>query len=133
MPAKAGIAQVAAGQAAGITIPSPGSTGMVMRSAMGAAGGRNFALSAIDMQTLFTGFRSFARGPLPIGGLHTSEQVLHTPSRRTALLPVRGAYDRACDALIPEPERHAPMPLEHHGPPFALIGAPPQPQIPPIT
>src|SRR3546814_9527894 len=52
MPAKAGIAQVAAGQAAGITIPSPGSTGMVMRSAMGAAGGRNFALSAIDMQTM---------------------------------------------------------------------------------
>src|SRR3546814_6354098 len=73
MPAKAGIAQVAAGQAAGITIPSPGSTGMVMRSAMGAAGGRNFALSAIDMRTMFTGFRSFARGQLPIGGLRSDE------------------------------------------------------------
>src|SRR3546814_13060099 len=61
MPAKAGIAQVAAGQAAGITIPSPGSTGLVMRSAMGAAGGRNFALSAIAMQTMFTGLRSDER------------------------------------------------------------------------
>lgn len=123
MPAKAGIAQVAAGQAAGITIPSPGSTGMVMRSAMGAAGGRNFALSAIDMQTMFTGFRSFARGQLPIGGLHTSEQVLQTPSRRTALLRVRGAYERACDALMREPERLAPMAIEQYGAHFAVIGA----------
>src|SRR3546814_20559367 len=72
---------------------------------------------------MFTGFRRFARGQLPIGGLHTSEQVLQTPSRRTALLRVRGAYERACDALMREPERLAPMAIEQYGAHFAVIGA----------
>ena len=123
MPAKAGIAQVAAGQAAGITIPSPGSTGMVMRSRMGSEGGSNIALSAIDMQAMFTGFRSFDEGQLPIGGLHTSEQVLQTPPRRSALLRVFDAYERACEALMREPERLAPMAIDQYGKHLAPIGA----------
>src|SRR3546814_14159501 len=81
MPAKAGIAQVAAGQEAGITIPSPGSTGMVLRSAMGAAGGRNFALSALAMPHVFTGFRRLPRGALPHGRITTPHPARQTPTR----------------------------------------------------
>jgi len=123
MPAKEGIAQVATGRASGITIPSPGSTGMVLRSGMDGGRVRSAALSAIDLQDIFTGFRSFRQGQLPLGGVHTSEHVLQTPSRRAALMRVLAAYERACDALMREPELHAPSVVKHYGIHFAAIGA----------
>lgn len=126
MPAKDGMARVAAGTASGIAIPSPGSTGLVMRSRMGGASG-GIALAALDVQDMFTGFPAFPAGQLPLGGLHTTERVLEEPARRAALVQVLSAYKRACDSLMREPERHAPTATELYTQHFMAISgtAPP--------
>lgn len=121
MPSTQGIARVAAGQAAGITLPSPGNTGVVMRSRMAqnpVAGaimrarsgeqGKSVPLtSGIDFQRIFSGFASFPEGQLPLGGLHVSERALAQAGKRAKLDRIARAYAQAVARLMSEPGQHA--------------------------
>jgi len=133
MPAWQGVARVAAGKASGITIPSPGSTGMIMRSRMGGrfgtvgASGDTSAspvrLGSIDFQRIFKGFSSFPGGQLPLGGLHASDRVMSSVSGGAGLDRVAQAYARAVDALMRHPERHASAIVEAYERHFRPLGA----------
>lgn len=121
MPSIQGIARVAAGQASGITLPSPGNTGVVMRSRMAqnpVAGaimrvrsgeqGKSVPLtSGIDFQRIFSGFASFPAGQLPLGGLHVSERALAQNAKRAKLDRIAQAYSQAVARLMSAPDRHA--------------------------
>jgi hypothetical protein len=133
MPAKQGIARVMAGQAFGITVPSPGSTGTIMRSRMGGMPGSAGAVGAspasparlgfIDFQQVFTGFSSFPERQLPLGGLHASQRVMSSASGRAGFDRVAQAYARAADAFMRDPERHAPAIVAGYARHFASLGA----------
>lgn len=120
MPAQQGIARVASGQASGITMPSPGNTGMVLRSQMAqkpiahalmrlrGKGNMNVPLaSAIDFQRIFSGFESFPDGQLPLGGLHVSERALASPAKRAKIDRIARGYADAVAAFMADPGRHA--------------------------
>lgn len=133
MPAKQGMARVMAGRASGITIPSPGSTGMILRSRMGgmpgsanatgAAPARPPRLGSIDFQRVFSGFPAFPHGQLPLGGLHASERVMNSASGRARLDHVAQAYARAADAFMRYPERHTPAIVAGYARHFGALGA----------
>lgn len=120
MPSSQGIARVAAGLASGITLPSPGNTGVVMRSRMaqnpvtGAimrlrSGEQRKSVpltSGIDFQNIFNGFASFPGGQLPIGGLHVSERALAQSEKRIKLDRVAQAYAKAVARLMSDPASH---------------------------
>ena len=120
MPAQQGIARVASGQASGITMPSPGNTGMVLRSQMAqkpiahalmrlrGKGDMNVPLtSAIDFQRIFSGFASFPDGQLPLGGLHVSERALASPAKRAKIDRIARGYANAVAAFMADPGGHA--------------------------
>ena len=120
MPVKQGADRVASGRAAGITIPSPGNTGMVMRSQMAqkpvahalmrlrGKGDMDVPLtSAIDFQRIFSGFASFPDGQLPLGGLHVSERALASPAKRAKIDRIARGYANAVAAFMADPGRHA--------------------------
>lgn len=121
MPSAQGIARVAAGLAAGITLPSPGNTGVVMRSHIAAdpiAGaimrarpgeqGKSVRLtSGIDFQRIFAGYASFPDGQLPLGGLLVSERALAQEDKRNKLDQLARAYEQAVELLMADPGRHA--------------------------
>lgn len=120
MPSTEGIARVAAGRAAGITLPSPGNTGVVLRSRMAqnpvagalmrARSGESQSIpltSGIDFQRIFSGFASFPEGQLPLGGLHVSERALAQKDKRAKLDRIARAYRQAVARLMSEPGRHA--------------------------
>ena len=140
MPVKQGIALVASGRAAGITIPSPGNTGMVMRSQMAqkplahaimrirGEGDMDVSLtSAIDFQRIFSGFASFPDGQLPLGGLHVSERALAVPAKRCKFGRIARGYADAVTAFMADPGRHADVIASAYGLHFGSIGggAPP--------
>lgn len=137
MPSAQGMAEVAAGRAMGITLPGPGNTGLVMRSRMAknpaaAAMMRNRPdrptqivplHSAIDFQRVFSGFRSFPEGQLPLGGLHVSEHIFDRADLRAKLAEVSRAWDLAATRLMSDPARHAPAVASAFGNYFAAVGA----------
>lgn len=137
MPVAQGIERVAAGQAAAITLPSPGNTGLVMRARMaqnpvtaammrvrlGRSGASVPLSSAIDFQRIFSGFRSFPEGQLPLGGLHVSERALGQQDKRTKLDRIAQAYARAADRLMSEPGRHAQAIASAFETRFAALGS----------
>ena len=122
MPVAQGVERVWAGEAAAITLPSPGSTGLVMRARMaqnpiagaimrarGAqSGGPGVRLSAaIDFQRVFSGFAAFPEGQLPLGGLHVCERALAQADKRAKLDEIARAYADAAARLMSQPSRHA--------------------------
>ena len=140
LPVKQGADLVAAGRAAGITIPSPGNTGMVMRSQMAqkpvahaimrlrGKGDMDVPLtSAIDFQRIFSGFASFPDGQLPLGGLHVSERALASPAKRAKIDRIARGYADAVTAFMADPGRHADMIASAYDLHFGAIGggAPP--------
>ena len=139
MPARQGMARVMAGEASGITVPSPGSTGMILRSQMGGglgsakAGGTSRASSSrlglIDFQRVFTGFPTFPAGQLPLGGLHASGRVMNSASGRARLERVAQAYLRAADLLMRDPGRHSLAMVADFQKYFAPLGAEAPPPI----
>lgn len=136
LPVAQGAMRVLAGQAAAITIPSPGSTGLVMRSRMGrpagmagqgaadkpTAGGPPM-LSAIDLQEVFSGFHSFPDKQLPLGGFHATERALANRDKRRTLDRVTRAYGEAAEKLMSQPDRYAPMVASAYPGFFGHIGA----------
>lgn len=145
MPVKQGADLVASGQAAGITIPSPGSTGMVMRSRLAqkpvahaimslrGKGDLDAPLtSAIDFQRIFSGFASFPEGQLPLGGLHVSERALSAPAKRAKIDRIARGYADAVAAFMAGPERHADVIASAYDRYFGPIGggAPPAMLLP---
>lgn len=146
LPLAEGSAQVARGDAAAITIPSPGSTGMVMRSSLaqrpamaamarlrGVEVGQSVPLAAhIDIQRIFGGFATFPDGQLPLGGLAVTERALADPAIREKVDEVGRAYGEAAALLTQNPSDHAEAVsalFQHHyaalgagGPPAMLLG-----------
>lgn len=137
MPLAAGSAAVASGEAAAITIPSPGSTGLVTRSlfarrpAMAAMArlrgvdvGASVPLAAhIDMQRIFSGFASFPDGQLPLGGMAVTERAFADSDTRQKLEAIKRAYDEASALLSQNPGAHAQTVsslFQHH---YASLGA----------
>ena len=139
MPVAEGSERVASGVAAAITLPSPGSTGLVMRSVMAnqpMAGAMarmrgievppSVPLAArIDFQEIFAGFSRFPASQLPIGGLHVTERALNDPMARQKLEIVARAYADASALLMREPNVHAAEPhresRRHPGLSYAAI------------
>lgn len=121
LPVSEGIERVASGVAAGITLPSPGSTGLVTRALMARrpvmaamARARGFdprpsvPLAAhIDFQQVFSGFASFPAGQLPLGGLHATERALADAAARAKVDAVAAAYAQAAELLVRDPGAHA--------------------------
>lgn len=136
LPASQGVERVASGQAAGITLPSPGNTGLVMRARiaqnpvggpmmrmLGRAGPSVPLASSIDFQRIFSGFKSFPAGQLPIGGLHVSERALDREDKRAKLDRIARAYRRAADRLAADPSRHAGAIVEAFEGHFTALGS----------
>jgi hypothetical protein len=131
MSAALGIERVAAGLAAGITLPSPASTGLEMRARMaqqlatGNGGGpsRPVLKSAIDFQRVFPGFASFPDAQLPLGGLHVAERALTQRNKRAMIDRVADAYARASTLLMTDPARHAGVTSALFKSQFASVGA----------
>jgi hypothetical protein len=121
LPLAEGSAAVARGEAAAITIPSPGSTGMVMRSVLarrpmlaamarmrGMEAGNSVPLAAnIDMQRLFGGFADFPEGQLPLGGFAVTERAIADADARARVERVATAYEEAARLLMSDPSAHA--------------------------
>nr|WP_295106031.1 hypothetical protein [uncultured Caulobacter sp.] len=137
VPVAQGAMRVLAGQAAAITIPSPGSTGLVLRSGMrppaspglGASadgkpiGAPSPRLIAIDLQAVFSGYRSFPAGQLPLGGFHATERMLADAQKRRTLDRITQAYGDAAEKLTAEPDRYAPIVATAYSRFFGHIGA----------
>lgn len=145
MPVAEGGAQVAAGTAAAITIPSPGSTGLVARAEMarrplmaamarlrGVDVGPSVPLAAhIDIQRVFSGFESFPDGQLPLGGFAVTGRATANAEVRAKIERVVSAYADAASQLMREPNAHADQvsslfaryyaPLGAGGPPGMLL------------
>lgn len=145
LPVAEGGAAVARGEAAAITIPSPGSTGMVMRAELarrpmmaamarlrGVEVHESVPLAAhIDIQRVFAGFATFPDGQLPLGGMAVTERALADTSLRAKLERVRSAYAEASILLTQAPGAHAEevaalfqhyyAPLGAGGPPAMLL------------
>lgn len=127
LPARQGIERIISGQAAGITLPSPSNTGLVMRSRM-LQNPASLALSSgIDFQRVFSGFSSFPQGQLPLGGLHFSERAGETGEKRAKLDRIAAAYADAAGRFMVEPDRHAETISSLFGDHFITVGgsAPP--------
>lgn len=137
MPLAAGSAAVASGEAAAITVPSPGSTGLVTRSLLarrpamaamarlrGVEVGESVPLAAhIDMQRIFAGFTSFPEAQLPLGGMAVTERALANIDTRQRLEAIKRAYDEASALFTQNPGAHAETVsalFQHH---YASIGA----------
>ena len=136
LPASQGVERVASGQVAGITLPSPGNTGLVMRSRMaqkpvggammrmlGRSGPSVPLASSIDFQQIFSGFGSFPAGQLPIGGLHVSERSLAREDKRAKMERIAQAYRRAAGRLAADPSRHAGQIVEAFEGHFKALGS----------
>lgn len=136
LPVVQGAVRLLSGQAAAITIPSPGSTGLLMRARGGAptggapttgggapeAGGPP-ALHAIDLQDVFSGFRSFPEKQLPLGGVHATERVLADGEKRRQLDRIVRAYGQAAEKLMTQPDRYAPVVASAYPKMFGHLGA----------
>ncbi len=144
-PVAEGGARVASGAAAAITLPSPGSTGLVMRSQIaqrpvaaamarmrGMDVGRSVPLVArIDFQETFSGFQTFPSGQLPLGGLCVTERALAAPDQRAKIDAVASAYAEAVTLFmrdlgsvadtVSDLFRHYYEPLGAGGPPGELL------------
>jgi hypothetical protein len=144
-PVAEGSARVTAGAAAAITLPSPGSTGLVMRSQIaqrpmaaamarmrGMEVGESVPLAArIDFQQIFSGFRTFPSGQLPLGGLCVTERALATADQRGKIDAIARAYGEAVTLFMRDPGsvagamsdlfRHYYEPLGAGGPPGELL------------
>jgi ABC-type nitrate/sulfonate/bicarbonate transport system substrate-binding protein len=144
-PAAEGSARVASGTAAAITLPSPGSTGLVMRSRIaqrpiaaamarmrGIAVGDSVPLAArIDFQEVFPGFPTFPSRQLPLGGLCVTERALAAPDHRAKIEAIARAYGEAARLFMRDPGTvagavsdlfsHYYEPLGTGGPPGELL------------
>ncbi|KAF0186661.1 MAG: hypothetical protein FD160_315 [Caulobacteraceae bacterium] len=137
MPVSEGGAQVAAGTAAAITIPSPGSTGLVARAEMarrplmaamarmrGVEVGPSVPLAAhIDMQRIFTGFDTFPDGQLPLGGFAVTQRAYANAEIRAKFERVVNAYKDAAALLMREPDAHADQVSSLFAHYYAALGA----------
>lgn len=145
MPVVEGIERVAGGDAAAITLPSPGSTGLVMRARMarrpmmaamararGVTPGPSVPLAAhIDFQRVFSGFSSFPADQLPLGGLAVTERAMTHGPTRSKIDRIAAAYGEAAALLMRDPGAHAEQasalfshyyaPLGAGGPPAMLL------------
>lgn len=116
-PMADGVARVATGAAAAITLPSPGSTGLVLRSQIaqrplasaiarlrGADVGQSVPLHAVlDYQESFPGFATFPAQQLPLGGLCVTERALADPNQRAAIGLIERAYSEASSSIMSDP------------------------------
>lgn len=145
MPVAEGVERVARGDGAAITLPSPGSTGLVMRALMarrpmmaamarsrGMTPGPSVPLAAhIDLQRLFSGFSSFPADQLPLGGLAVTERAMAHGPTRAKIDRIASAYGDAAALLMRDPGAHAEQasalfshyytPLGAGGPPAMLL------------
>jgi hypothetical protein len=142
MPVAKGAAEMASGRAAAITIPSPGSTGLVMRAELaqqpmmaamarmrGINVGQSVPLAAhIDFQNLFPGIVGFPEGQLPLGGLAATDRALSNGTQRLIIDQVAAAYAEAAKILMQSPAdvsgQIAAMFASHYGP-LGISGPPP--------
>lgn len=131
LPIATGMQRMLAGEAAGIIVPSPGSTGLLVRSGMQPKAGPKSALVGIDIQAIFSGFGAFPPGQLPLGGFHVSDRAMTVPGKRRHLDRVIEAYGDAASKLMTDPERHAPMLAEAYARHMGQLGAgaPPAPLL----
>lgn len=79
----------------GISLVEPAATGLIMQSLMPSTNPTVAVQRAVDMQTLFTGYRAWPASQLPHGGLGVLRGVLDDPSRQAVLRTVFTAYDAA--------------------------------------
>lgn len=123
LPIKAGMQRMMSGQAAAITVPSPGSTGLVARSRTPPAAGPAAPFTALDLQAIFSGFAAFPANQLPLGGLHVSDKVLLAGEKRRQLEVVVEAYRDAAERLTADPALYAPLVAANYGRHFDPVGA----------
>ncbi len=137
MPVSEGGAEVAAGTAAAITIPSPGSTGLVARAEMarrplmaamarmrGVEVGPSVPLAAhIDMQRVFTGFGAFPDGQLPLGGFAVTQRAYANAEIRAKVERVVNAYRDAASLLMSDPDAHVEQVSSLFAHYYAALGA----------
>ncbi|WP_298744917.1 hypothetical protein [uncultured Brevundimonas sp.] len=123
LPIRSGMERMMSGRAAAITVPSPGSTGLVARSRAPMTAGPAAPFTALDLQTIFSGFPAFPANQLPLGGLHVSDTVLGAPEKRRQLDAVVRAYHDAAERLTADPQRYAPLVAAGYGRHFDPVGA----------
>lgn len=117
-PISEGAARVASGEAAGITVPGPASTGLVLRAevannplkatmarARGMKVGPSVPLkAAIDFQKVFSGYQTFPEHQLPLGGFCFTARAQENSARRAAIEKVMAAYDAAARLIMEHPK-----------------------------
>lgn len=101
MPMLAGVDTILKKQASAITLPSPGSSGLLTRLRM------NGQASAIDLQAVFAADKHFGKGLLPLGGLHMTERAMANSLLVPELRRLEEAYLAAGDELMRNPAKHA--------------------------
>ncbi len=123
LPIKAGMQRMMSGRAGAITVPSPGSTGLVARSRTPPAAAPAAPFTALDLQAIFSGFAAFPADQLPLGGLHVSDRVLGVSEKRRQLEVVVEAYRDAAERLTADPALYAPVVAANYGRHFDRVGA----------
>lgn len=118
LPMLAGVDAVLKNDAAAITLPSPGSSGLMTRLGMSGTA------STIDLQAVFEADASFGRGLLPLGGLHLTERAMVNTQLTPLLRRLKEAYLAAGDALMRDPAKYAPVVAEAFRAAFSSLGAP---------
>lgn len=118
MPMLAGVESMLKKQSVAITLPSPGSSGLMTR--LGMSGDA----SAIDLQTVFGGDGAFGKGRLPLGGLHLTERAMRNSQLSPVLRRLEEAYLAAGDELMRNATEYAPVVTKAFQQAFQSIGAP---------
>lgn len=99
MPVSEAQAALENGEAAAIAVPAPASSGLT-----------SFMVgyeASIDFQDVFSGYRSFPQGRLPLGGVHVSAAALADPQKAAVIRDLVAAYGRAVEMMEHSPRRAA--------------------------
>lgn len=118
MPMLAGVDAILKKEASAITLPSPGSSGLMTR--LGMTG----AAHAIDLQAVFANDNRFGKGLLPLGGLHLTERAMENSQLAPMLRRLEEAYLTAGDELMRSPADHAPIVVKAFQQAYQSLGAP---------
>ena len=118
LPMLEGVDAILKKEAIAITLPSPGSTGLM--TLLGTSG----AASIIDLQTAFDGDSTFGKGQLPLGGLHLTERAMRDKQLAPVLARLEQGYLAAGESLMRDPSSQAPIVAKAFQQAFQSIGAP---------
>lgn len=125
-PVSEGQTLLASGKASAIAVPSPASSGFAMKARFDPT---TSLVPTIDYQAIFSGFTSFPKGQLPLGGIHASKASLDDPAKRASIDLMIAAYGQAVQLLKEDPQRFSRIAVDQFESYYKSTGAPTPPRM----